>query len=136
MSQAVHEWVIFSSCRQLFSCRDSLEAELSACMEGLSFAIQRSDLPVEIEMDSIVAFKLIQAKEIDRSVYSSLIMEIRHLMSLRDSCITHINHSQNKVSDSLAKFARLEGRTMTWIGSGPSEALEFAVIDCMDLVIE
>ena len=51
--------IIFSSCRQLFSCRDSLEAELSACMEGLSFVIQRSDLPVEIEMDSIVAFKLI-----------------------------------------------------------------------------
>jgi hypothetical protein len=57
-------------------------------------------------------------------------------MSLRDSCITHINSSQNKVSDSLARIARLEGRTMTWIGSGPSEALEFAVIDCMDLVIE
>uniref|UniRef100_A0A452XHB7 RNase H type-1 domain-containing protein n=1 Tax=Aegilops tauschii subsp. strangulata TaxID=200361 RepID=A0A452XHB7_AEGTS len=89
-----------------------------------------------IEMDSIVAVKLIQAQEVDRSVYASLIKEIRYFMSLYDSCITHINHSNNKVSDSLAKFARLEGRTMTWIGSGPSEALEFAVIDCMDLVIE
>ena len=69
--------IIFSSCRQLFLCRDSLEAELSACMEGLSFAIQRSDLSVEIKMDSIVAVKLIQAKEVDRSVYSSLITEIR-----------------------------------------------------------
>ena len=89
-----------------------------------------------IEMDSIVAVKLIQAQEVDRSVYASLIKEIRYFMSLYDSCITHINHSNNKVSDSLAKFARLEGRTMTWIGSGPSEALEFAVIDCMDIVIE
>lgn len=32
--------VIFSACRALFSCRDALEAELCACMEGLSFAIQ------------------------------------------------------------------------------------------------
>ena len=61
-----------------------------------------------IEMDSIVAVKLIQAKEVDRFVCASLIKEIRYLMSLRDSCITHIN-----CSDSLAKFARLEGRTMT-----------------------
>ena len=104
-------------------------------MKGLLFAIQRSDLPVEIEMDSIVAFKLIRAKEIDRSVYSSLIMEIRHLMSLRDSCITHINRTQNKVSDSLAKFARQEGRTMTWVGSGPSVSLELAEADCMDIEI-
>lgn len=33
--------------------------------------------------------------------------------------ITHINRSQNKISDSLAKFAHLKDRTITWIGSGP-----------------
>ena len=44
--------------------------------------------------------------------------------------------SQNKVSDSPAQFACLEDITMTWLGSEPSEALEFAMIDCMDLVIE
>ena len=124
--------IIFSSCRQLFSCRDALEAELCACMEGLSFSIQRSELPVHIDMDSIIAVKLIQASEVDRSVYSSIIKEIRYLMSLRENCITHVSRSQNKVSDSLAKFARIEGRTMTWLGSGPPEALELAAIDCKD----
>ena len=59
-------------------------------------------------------------------------MEIRYLMSLRDSCITHVNRSQNKVSDSIAKFARLEGRTMTWLCSGPSVAMELATVDCMN----
>ena len=69
-------------------------------MEGLSFSIQRSELPIEIEMDSIVAVKLIQMKEVDRSVYLSLIKEIRFFMSIRHSCITHVNHIQNKFSDS------------------------------------
>ncbi|KAM3333188.1 hypothetical protein ACQJBY_028355 [Aegilops geniculata] len=99
-------------------------------MEGLSFSIQRSELPVQIDMDSIIAVKLIQASEVDRSVYSSVIKEIRYLMSLRENCITHVSRSQNKVSDSLAKFARSEGRTMTWLGSGPPVALELAAIDC------
>ena len=117
--------IIFSSCRQLFSCREALEAELCACMEGLSFAIQRSELPVIVEMDSIVAVKMIQASEVDRSIYSSIIKEIKYLWSLREVCITHVNRSQNKVSDSLANFARIEGRTMTWLGSGPHVSIEF-----------
>lgn len=27
--------IIFSACRNFFSCREALKAELSACMEGL-----------------------------------------------------------------------------------------------------
>ncbi|VAI39335.1 unnamed protein product [Triticum turgidum subsp. durum] len=125
--------IIFSSCRQLFSCRDALEAELCACMEGLSFSIQRSKLPVQIEMDSIIVVKLIQASEVDRSVYSFIIKHIRYLLSLRENCITHVSRSQNKVSDSLAKFARIKGRTMTLLGSCPPETLELVVIDCKDI---
>ena len=85
--------IIFSACRELRSCRDMLEAELCACMEGLSFAIQRSDLPIVTEMDSLVAVSMIQDRELDRFVYSSLVMEIRHLRGLQRTCITHINRS-------------------------------------------
>lgn len=91
--------ILFSSCRQLFSCHDALEAKLCACMEGLSFALQRSDLPIMVEMDSIIAVKLIQARDLDRSIYSSLVREIKHLMGLRDSCVTHVIRSQNKQSE-------------------------------------
>lgn len=122
--------IIFSACRSLYACRDALEAELCACMEGISFAIQRSDSPVVIELDSLVAVKMIQGRDQDRSLYASLVNEIRYLLTLRGNCITHIRRSQNKVSDSLANFARREGRTMTWIGSGPSCALELAAADC------
>ena len=105
-------------------------------MEGLSFAIQRSELPVIVEMDSIVAVKMIQASEVDRSIYSSIIKEIKYLLSFREVCITHVNRSQNKVSDSLAKFARIEGRTMTWLGSRPHVSIELAAMDCTSVKIE
>lgn len=58
--------IIYSACRELFSCRKALEVELCACMEGLSFAIQISDMPIIIKMDSILAVKLIQARGLDR----------------------------------------------------------------------
>ena len=128
--------IIFSSCRQLFSCRKALEAELCACMEGLSSAIQRSEVPMIVEMDSIVAVKFIQASEVDRSIHSSIIKEIKYLKSLRESFITHVNRGQNKVSDSLAKFARIEGRTMTWLGSGPDEMVRITSDDCNDITSE
>lgn len=63
-------------------------------------------------------------------------MLLRFLMSLRQTCITHVPRSQNKASDSLAIFAREEGQTMTWLGSGPVETLAIAHDDCKDLVIE
>lgn len=60
---------------------------------------------------------------------------MRRLMSLIENCITHVSPSQNKVSDYLENFARLEGRTMTWIGSGPSNAVELALADCNNFVV-
>lgn len=73
---------------------------------------------------------MIQARDVDRSMYSSLVKEIKYLLSIRRTSITHISRSQNKVSNSLANFARLEGRTMTWLGCGPPEAIELNNIDC------
>lgn len=49
---------------ELFSCCEALEAQLGACMEGLSFPIQRSDLPIITEMDSIIGVKLIQPRNL------------------------------------------------------------------------
>ena len=83
-----HENIIFSACRALYSCRDALEAELCACMEGISFAVQHSHLLIEIEMDSSMAVEMISSGKVNRSVYASWIEEIKNLLSLRQSCIT------------------------------------------------
>lgn len=127
--------IIFSSCRQLFSCRDALEAELCASMESLSLTIQQCDAPI-IEMDSLVVVELIQARNLDRSIYASIVKEIKYLMSLRDWCITHVSRNQNKDRDNLANFARMEGRAMTWLGSGPPVVVELALADCNLTILE
>ena len=77
-----------------------------------SQALMRSDLPVMVEMDSLQAVQMIQSSDIDRSIYSSLVEEIKLLLNLHRTSITHIRRSQNKVSNCLAIFARVEGRTM------------------------
>ena len=104
-------------------------------MKGLLLAIQRSELPVAIEMDSLVAVKMIQGRDQDMSIYASLVEEIRYVLSLRENCITHIRRFQNKVSGSLANFSCVERRTMTWIGSGPSCAFELASDHCYTLMV-
>ena len=73
----------------------------------------RSELPIIVEMDSMVAVKLIQSHEIDGSLDHSIVRKISHLTSLRRTCITLVNRTQNKVSDSLASLGRVHGRTMT-----------------------
>lgn len=90
--------IIYSSCRELFSCRDALEAELCAWMEGLSLAIQHTDLPIQIEMDSLLAVKLVSDEGMDRSVFASLIGEIKHLRSPHMTTISHVPRDQNRVS--------------------------------------
>ena len=89
--------IIFSACRSLFSCRDVVEAELGAIMEGLSLAIQRSDLPIVIESDSSLAVSMVSSGKVDRSIYAALVNEIRLLMRLRQTCVTHIMRVRNKL---------------------------------------
>ena len=59
-----------------------------------------------------------------------ILLEIKLMMSLRETSITHIRRPQNKVSDCLAIFAREEGRTMSWVGSAPPRVLELAALGC------
>ena len=64
------------------ACTDALEAKLCACIEGLSVAIQRTKLPIVIEMDSEVTVSMISCDAVDRSVYASSVNEIRFLLRL------------------------------------------------------
>jgi hypothetical protein len=47
--------IVFSSCRSLQRCGSALEAELCACLEGMSLALQWSQQDVLVEQNSAAA---------------------------------------------------------------------------------
>lgn len=69
---------------------------------GIVFSITELWFSYCVEMDSLVVVQLIQARDLDRSVYSSLVQKIKHLPSLCETCTTHVRRTQNNVSDCLA----------------------------------
>ena len=43
--------IIYSACRELRTCNNTVRAELSACKEGLELALHRTELPITVELD-------------------------------------------------------------------------------------
>lgn len=62
----------------------------------------RGNRPVATEVDSLEVIKMVQASDTNRSFYS-LVKEIQHLISLRETCIIHVKRSENKDNNCLAK---------------------------------
>ena len=121
--------VIFMACRALLNCSDALEAELEACLEGLKLSRQHSQLPLIIETDSSLLVDAVKSLVDDRSNFHVLVNDIRRLVSLDSCClVTKASRTQVRVSDALAKFARTQDRTMTWLGSGPDCADRKSVV--------
>lgn len=72
--------IIFSSCRELRTCAEPLEAELHACMEGLNLALQWTQSPIAIETDCLVALNMIKTPDRDRSRHAMLVEQINRLL--------------------------------------------------------
>ena len=81
-------------------------------------------------MASRVALNMITNDLPDRSLFSSLVKEIKYLRSLRETTFSFVHRSQNNVSDFLANFARTKSRTVVWLNSGLSEVIELCNADC------
>jgi ribonuclease HI len=72
--------IIFSACHFLPSCVEAMEAELSACLEGLHLAIQQSQLPILVETDYSLLVAAVRETAQDRSIYMHIITEIKELV--------------------------------------------------------
>jgi hypothetical protein len=83
--------IILSACRQIFHCKYKPGAELSALFEGVSLALQWCSLPTIIETDCLEIVKILENEEMDWSADSSIIEEIKTLLKVRLTCITHVN---------------------------------------------
>jgi hypothetical protein len=123
--------IIVSACRFLQTCQSHLEAELEACRHGVSLAIEWPPLICIIEMDSLVAVKMIQADELDRSPHTSTIQEVKQLVSSRASIeFSYISRDQNNVSHVLANYGRTSTRSEVWPSSGPRSVPELCQYEC------
>jgi hypothetical protein len=98
-------------------CRDDLEAVVFAMLEGLSLALHRCNQPLVIEVDCLELINLLKKEEMDRSVYSTIIEEIKSLLKIRPTCVTHISRTQNTSSHFMANYARTSNHTAVWLPS-------------------
>jgi hypothetical protein len=123
--------IIFSTCRHLQPCLNPLEAELEACRDGVALALDWSTLPCMVEMDCPEAVKMIRSGELDRSPFTGLVQEIKHLLASRsDMIIDTIDRDQNRVSHGLANLGRNSSGTLLWPGSGPVNVTALCRDDC------
>jgi hypothetical protein len=70
-------------------------------------------------MDCLEIIKMLQNKNMNRSVYTTIIEEVKSLPKDRQTCIIHVKRAQNISSHSLANFARINDHTAVWLSYGP-----------------
>lgn len=84
-------------------CADPLEAEILACHEELSLALQWTDKPIIVELDCAVLVASIMENIQDRSSITHLISEIKALVSgNRVISFVKVDRTQNRASHCLA----------------------------------
>jgi ribonuclease HI len=122
--------VIFTACRQLQKCRDATEAEIMAIEEGVTLALQWTDLRLIVESDCSTVVELITGTKPNRSAYTFRINVIRELLRERGSRLAKISRDANMVSHGLAQLGKVHGRTQVWLHESPSEVTEAITSDC------
>ena len=120
--------IIYTACREARTCDNALGAELAACKEGLELALNRTGLPITVELDCAEAVAMITANGEDRSVHRTLIQEIRDIAAAagRKVSFTLCCCSQNKCSHELASYGRRTPRTAVWFHSGIESVVRLA----------
>ena len=89
---------MLAACRHLLTCTDALETELCALSEGITLSMQWSNLTLQVETDCLEAICMVTSEKQDRSRFVFLVQEIKQKLLERKTHITHVRHSQNKVS--------------------------------------
>ena len=102
-----------------------------ACREGLDLALHCTGLPIAIELDCAQAVLMLNTSHGDHSLDRTLVRDIQLLMSDDpwEISITHIRHTQNKVSHSLIAYGRCTPRTAVWLGGGTEEVVSLSKND-------
>uniref|UniRef100_A0ACD5ZRC5 Uncharacterized protein n=1 Tax=Avena sativa TaxID=4498 RepID=A0ACD5ZRC5_AVESA len=112
--------IIFAACRHLWTCASPLEAEVLACVEGLSSALEWTDKPIILESDCLQLTTMINGAEINRSPIAAQVNKVKRLCQGGIEClVNHISREVNNISHSLARVGCTDQCTKVWIGHGP-----------------
>ncbi|VAI34713.1 unnamed protein product [Triticum turgidum subsp. durum] len=125
--------VIFSAYRYLFNCKDALEAEISAILEGMTMSIHRSELPIVIQSDNATVVVALTDDSLDRSAYGHLMLEIKKTLDSRGFIPLKIERHQNGVAHSLASIERSDGSTACWLRRVPDNVTNDVLVDCISV---
>lgn len=97
--------IVFASSRHLRTCISPVEAELAACIEGISLAYEWSPKPFIADTDSQVSVNMIKQMESDRSPSAAIVGEIKSLLAQgREYSVVHVCRGCNNVAHRLAQI--------------------------------
>ena len=71
-------------------------------LEGVSFSLQQSELPMVIQSDNAAVIAAVMDESLNKSAFGYLIMEVKKLLEPRDFILQKIDRIQNSVAYSLA----------------------------------
>ncbi|VVA37735.1 PREDICTED: ribonuclease [Prunus dulcis] len=96
-----------------------LATELYALKIGISFALDASLMPLEIETDSLLVVSMVNSEEDCLAAEGGLVEAVRCLLaSSASSPIRHIPRQANKVAHRIAHFSLRDQSLSCWIDVG------------------
>ena len=121
----------------MLGCVKHLEAETQVCLEGVDFALHRSDLPMIIETDCVRLISAVLDTGTNRLSFFHSILEIRNLVTGNRVCkFVKLDRSQVRISHCLANWARAESKTQFWFGSGPDVVIQALASDTLVILTD
>jgi ribonuclease HI len=128
--------IVFTACRSLRLCSSALEAEISACIEGVRLALELNQDGILVETDSLEMVRMVTSTDADKSCLAHLVEDLRLLLSSQYIVsITKIPRLHNTASHELASFGTREDRNDVWLGSAPEPLLGRILRDCNNTII-
>ncbi|CAB4316864.1 unnamed protein product [Prunus armeniaca] len=97
-----------------------LATELYALKVGISFALDVSPLPLEIESDSVQAVSMVNSEEECLTTEGGLVDGVRHLLVRSASTVVrHVPRQANKAAHRIARFSLRDQSLSFWLDVGP-----------------
>lgn len=126
--------IIFSSCRFLRSCHTPMEAEIAACLEGTSLALQRTEKPIIVELDCKEGVVALTDSGVNRSSLAGFIEETKRLLhGVRRHVFAHVRRTANMAAHCMAQRGRTSQRTMVWLQAGPDDLCSICENECKNI---